>query len=316
MTDLAGSITLEKAAPNQEEANLVKEGERLFEEGDVSGAEELFKRAVDECPGNVQALNNLAVAALAKGDSRAALGRLKEAVDMKPDFLEARFNLSELYCLDQKWQKAAKELEAILSFKPGDIPAVKRLAQVYVKMGSPEKAKDLLGGSESIKEMKAFIDSLWLGIKYYSMAEGLTEREKLEKLMHAVLKLIDGQDGRSQAFKLVGEDPESGKEIVLERLSESFYYQESTELSADSGSSPEKQELILAISEGGDWKLFHSALKAEMQAEGGCLGDYTQTRKVFKRVPELGKYDLAATLKYFGANLGPCDCHVLRAVLV
>jgi tetratricopeptide (TPR) repeat protein len=300
----------------EEKPNLVKEGERLYSQGDVEGAEALFLEAVRECPGNVQALNNLAVVALAKGDRRKATGFLRDAVEIKPDFLEARYNLSELYSMERKWSRSAKELEAILRFKPDDIPVLKRLAEVYVLMGDKDKARDLLGGSDNLAAMKAFINSLWLGIKFYSMAEGLSTRERLEKLMLAVLKLIDGQEGRSRRYRLVTNDPEDGHETILEGLSESFYYQESQELSGDASIGEDKPELILTISDHGDWKLFHNALKAEMQAEGGCLGDFTQTKKVLKNIPELRKYDADLTLKYFQANLGPCDCHVLRAVLV
>ncbi|MDR2459647.1 MAG: tetratricopeptide repeat protein [Deltaproteobacteria bacterium] len=314
-------VTIEPAnlsnSNNPEEQNLVKEGERSFEAGDIAKAEELFILAAEECPGNVQALNNLAVVSLTKGDKRAALGHLKSAVEIKPDFLEARYNLAELYILDSKWSKAVKELENILAFKPGDLPTIKRLAQVYVSMGQEEKAKELLSDSDNIAAMKAFINSLWLGIKFYSMAEGLSTKDRLEKLMLAVLKLIDGQDGRSQAFKLVGEDPDDGREIILENLAESFYYQESSDLSGEArAGDPEKPELILTIGDHEDWRIFHDALKAEMRAEGGCLGDFTQTRKVLRQQSELQKYNLDLTLKYFQSNVGPCDCHVLRAVLV
>ncbi|MDR2200418.1 MAG: tetratricopeptide repeat protein [Deltaproteobacteria bacterium] len=295
--------------------NPVKEGERLFNEGDLEGAQAMFGRALEECPGNFQALNNLAVVAITKGENQKAMGYLRSAVELKPDFLEGRFNLAELYGLEGKWNKAAKELKSILEFKPDDLPALKRLAHAYVKTGEPEKAKKLLDGSGNLGAMKAFINSLWLGIKFYSMAEGLSDRDRLEKLMFAVLKLIDGQDGRSLVYRLVATDPDTGQEIALEKLSESFYYQESSELREDVVSE-EKEELILTVGDHDDWILFHDALKEEMRAEGGCLGDYTQTKKVFKNHPELAKYDLNSTLKYFQANVGPCDCHVLRAVLV
>jgi tetratricopeptide (TPR) repeat protein len=298
-----------------ERLNPVKEGERLFNLGDFEGAISKFKEAIEECPGNFHALNNLAVVAITRQEYQKAMGYLRSAIELKPDFLEGRFNLAELYGLEEKWPKAAKEFQAILSFKPDDLPSIKRLAHVYVKMGEMEKAKKLLDGSGNLGAMKAFINSLWLGIKFYSIAEGLSPRDRLEKLMFAVLNLIDGQDGRSLIYRLVATDPESGREVVLENLSENFYYQESAEL-RDERVDSKGEELVLTIGDHPDWKLFHSALKAEMQAEGGCLGDYTQTKKVFRNHPELKKYDLNLTLKYFQANVGPCDCHVLRAVLV
>ncbi|MDR2352951.1 MAG: tetratricopeptide repeat protein [Deltaproteobacteria bacterium] len=305
---------LKSDLPNSQ-TNLVHEGEELFSLGNFDGASLFFQKALEECPGNVQALNNLAVVSLARGDSRGALGFLKEALEMRPDFLEARFNLAELYALEEKWGKAQKEFLAILKFKPDDLPTLKRLAQVYLRQGEVEKAQELLEGSDNVRAMKAFIDSLWLGIKFFAIKENLSPRERLEKLMLAVLKLIDGQDGRSQVYRLVGEDPVTGKEIVLEKLAENFYYQESEEFSG--GTTQENaEELILTIGEHEDWLLFHKALKEEMRAEGGCLGDFTQTKKVFRQLPELQKYNVDLTLKYFLNNVGPCDCHVLRAVLV
>jgi hypothetical protein len=102
--------------------------------------------------------------------------------------------------------------------------------------------------------------------------------------------------------------------VILENLAESFYYQEAQEL--DSAAKENEQELILTIGDTDDWKTFRVALQAEMKAEGGCLGDFTQTKKVLKHHGQFGKYNLEATLKYFQANVGPCDCHVLRANLV
>ncbi|MDR2300963.1 MAG: tetratricopeptide repeat protein [Deltaproteobacteria bacterium] len=297
-----------------EELNHVLEGEKLFGLGLIDEAKELFQAAVELCPGNVQAWNNLAVAAITQGDSAEAKRFLRQAIELKPDFLEARFNMAEIHCLDGKWSQAAKELQTILTFRPEDLPTLKRLAHVYVNMGEHDKAKKLLDNSDNVGAMKAFIDSLWLGIKFFTMAEGLTPRERLEKLMLAVLKLIDGQDGRSQVFKLVGTDSESGREVVLQGLSEHFYYQEAKELNDEVHAV--KPELILTIGNNDDWEAFRETLREEMRAEGGCLGDFTQTKKILKRDSRFGKYDLEATLKYFQANVGPCDCHVLRAVLV
>ena len=300
--------------PPLDDIDLVLEGERLFGEGLQAEAKELFQRAVESCPGNVQAWNNLAVASMTEGDGGGAKNCLRQAIELKPDFLEARYNLAEILGMEGKWNQAAKELQTILTFKPDDLPTTRRLAQVYVSMGKPEKAKTLLDNSDNLGAMKAFIDSLWLGIKFFTMAEGLSSRERLEKLMHAVLRLIDGQEGRSQVYKLVGYDAERGREVVLEGLAESFYYQESKELKEEAAK--RGPELILTIGDHDDWKSFREALQAEMRAEGGCLGDFTQTRKILKRDGRFHRYDLEATLKYFLANVGPCDCHVVRSVLV
>ncbi|MDR1607865.1 MAG: tetratricopeptide repeat protein [Deltaproteobacteria bacterium] len=292
----------------------VLEGERLFADGRVDEARELFQAAVDLCPGNVQAWNNLAVASLNTERLPEAEKCLKKALELKPDFWEARYNLAEVHALSGRWPKAAKELKKILESKPDDLPTIKRLAQVYLEMGDTDAARAILEDSDNLGATRAFIDSLWLGVKYFSLAEGLSIRSRLENLMLAVLKLIDGQDGRSMVYKLVGQDPLDGQSVTLENLADHFYYKESREIQPDQNSG--SVELVLTIGDNEDWAYFHKALKNEMRSEGGCLGDFTQTRKILRTQERFRKYDIAATLDYFRANVGPCDCHVLRAVLV
>ncbi|MDR2726287.1 MAG: tetratricopeptide repeat protein [Candidatus Adiutrix sp.] len=297
--------------------DLVAEGEDLFRAGRLTEAKTRFQAATLACPGHAPAWNNLAVIALAEGADDQAEGFLRQALEIKADFLEARWNLVEIHCLRGQWPKAARELQKILEFKPADLPALKRLAQVYIQSGQPDRARELLNGSETLGAMRAFVDSLWLGIKFYALADDLSARDKLEKFTASFLKFLDGQDGRSLRYKLVGLDPETGRETVLEGFHDAFHYKE-----APGGLSPAalddrgESALILTIGEHGDWSFFREALRAEMRAEGGCLGDFTQTRKVLRREGRLAKYNLTDTLKYFRDNVGPCDCHVLRAVLV
>jgi len=298
------------------EVDQVAAGERLFEEGRVADAKAMFQAATETCPGNPQAWNNLAVIAITEGQDREAENHLRRALEIKGDFLEARFNLVEIYCLRNQWTRAARELARILELKPSDLPAVKRLAQVYVAMGEPEKARDLLDESGNMGAMKAFVDSLWLGIKYYAMADDLSARDKLEKFVGAILKFLDGQDGRSLRYKLVATDPDTGREVALEDFFNAFYYKETPSFTLNDDGEPGRPELILTIGDNDDWEFFRDALRSEMKAEGGCLGDFTQTRKVLRREARLTKYNLNSTIRYFQDNVGPCDCHVLRAVLV
>ncbi len=294
----------------------VAAGERLFEEGRVDEAKAMFRAAADSCPGHPQAWNNLAVIAMTEGLDREAESHLRRALEVKSDFLEARLNLVELYCFRQQWSRAAKELNRILEIRPSDLPAVKRLAQVYLAMGESDKARRLLDESGGLGAMKAFVDSLWLGIKYYAMADDLSARDKLEKFAGAVLKFLDGHDGRGPRYKLVAADPETGREVVLEDFFNTFYYKETPSFTLGGDEEPGRPELILTIGDNEDWEFFREALRAEMKAEGGCLGDFTQTRKIMRREARLAKYNLASTIRYFQDNVGPCDCHVLRAVLV
>lgn len=297
--------------------NPVLEGERLFNEGRIEEARAVFQAAVDNCPGDALAWNNLAVLAMAESEPKEAEKYLRRALEVRSDFLEARYNLAEVYCQQAEWRKAERELKAILRLKPSEILAIKRLAGMYMDSGQADKAQALLDDSGNMGAMKAFIDSLWLGIKYCAMQDELSVRDKLEKYTSAVLRLLDGLDGQSRRYKLVSVDPDSGEETVLEDFYKSFYYKESpSPLVNRQDSGPDSLKLVLTIGDHEDWHLFREALRAEMRAEGGCLGDFTQSRKVLRQENNLTKYDLEATLKYFQDNVGPCDCHALRAVLV
>lgn len=295
--------------------DFVLEGERLFAEGRLEEARAMFQAAADHCPGNAMAWNNLAVVAISEDNDRQAENYLRQALEVRSDMLEARFNLVEIYSLRSQWPKAAKELHRILERHPADLPAIRRLAQVYISMGQPDKARELMEDPDNMGAIKSFIDSLWLGIKYYAMADDLSPREKLEKYTGAILKFLDGQGGRSRRYRLVSFDPDQGREVSLEGFFESFYYKERPGLSLGE-SEGDQAGLVLTIGENEDWLFFREVLRAEMKAEGGCLGDFTQTRKVMRREARLAKYSLPATLKYFQDNVGPCDCHALRAVLV
>ncbi|UQZ89281.1 hypothetical protein C4J81_08770 [Deltaproteobacteria bacterium Smac51] len=296
------------------EVNHVAEGERLFSEGLVEEAKAMFKAATEECPGNAQAWNNLAVMAITENDTRQAENYLRRALEVKSDCLEARHNLAEIYSMRGQHSRAAKELSRVLEMQPGDLATIKRLAQIYVSMGEPEKAREILDDSLNMGAMKSFIDSLWLGIKYYALADEYTARDKLEKFTGAILKFLDGQEGRSRRWRLVSTDPDTGEDAVLEGFFDAFYYKETPSLTITTEG--ERTELVLTIGDNDDWDFFREVLRNEMRAEGGCLGDFTQTRKVLKRETRLAKYDLNATLQYFQDNVGPCDCHVLRAVMV
>ncbi len=301
--------------PILEEADIdyVAEGERLFSEGLTEEAKAMFRKAAELCPGNAHAWNNLAVLAIEENDKEAEK-YLKRALEVKSDCLDARHNLAEVYSMRGQYSRAAKELGKILEIMPGDLATIRRLAQVYVNMGQPDKAREILDDSKNLGAMKSFIDSLWLGMKYYALADEYTARDKLEKYTGAVLKFLDGQDGRSRRYRLVSTDPDTGEEVVLEGFFENLYYKESPSftINAETGGG----NLVLTIGDNDDWHFFREMLRNEMKAEGGCLGDFTQTRKVLKREARLLKYDLNATLKYFQDNVGPCDCHVVRAVMV
>ena len=294
----------------------LNEGERLFAQGLMKEAQAMFLKVTSIYPGSAPAWNNMAVIASLEGQDAEAEKFFKQALEVQEDYLDASHNLAEFYVRQGNPKRAVRELTRVLEFKPSDIPTLKFLSHIYIDMGQPEKGYQLLEEFKGIGAMRSFIDSLWLGIKYYTMADDLSPRDKLEKFTVAVLKYLDGQDGRSPRYKLVATDQETGEEVALEDFYSMLYYRENPSLAVGSEAGAGNLPVVLTISDHPDWHFFRETLRAEMRSEGGCLGDFTQTRKVMKREPKLAPYDLEATLKYFRANVGPCDCHALKGSMV
>jgi|GEM_PF-1559981 len=75
---------------------LIEAGEVCFGFGSYNDAKEFFERAVLLQPGNADALNNLGVTELYKGDIDNARGYFTKALSVAPDHREARINIESL----------------------------------------------------------------------------------------------------------------------------------------------------------------------------------------------------------------------------
>lgn len=292
----------------------VQLGEELFSQGKFEEAMNCFQTAIESNPLDLEALNDLGVVSMKLGRGENAEQYFLKAIEINDDFLDAHLNLAQYYIEENMWDKASYHLKKTLDANPENIALVKQLAFIHTKMGRHEEARKIVEASKSINLQKEFIDNLWFSIKYWEMVEDLSIRDRLEGLAAGLLASIDGESTPNIHFSLIGQDPESGDNITIEWLRESFYYNESEAYSLVDRR--ENSREVLTIGDNPDWSYFRLKLHLEMKDEGGCLGDFTHTKKVLKREARLSKYDLERTLEYFMANVGPCDCHVYRAVLV
>ena len=67
---------------------------KLVKQGDFDRAAVLFRKAVEERPGDATAHNNLGVALFFKGDSAAGIAQFEQALKINPAFEEAKINLA------------------------------------------------------------------------------------------------------------------------------------------------------------------------------------------------------------------------------
>ena len=291
----------------------VELGEELFAQGRIEEARECFLSVIQVHPEDPHALNDLGVVCLQSGQTERAEEYFRLAAKARPDYADARINLAGMYVAAQDWENAAAVIEETLEILPDNIQAVNQLALAYARLGREEERKKLLSGSRSLSLMKELIDSVWMAVNYWELAEDLTLRERLEGLAGSLLGVVDGANSSGLHYQLTAEDPAAGRTVSLEWLKDYMYYRQEESPNVALKKSGRRTR-VLSIDQGMDWKMFRFMLQKEMGAEGGCLGDFTQTRKVLKNNMRFDEYDVDATMKYFRENLGPCDCHVARGV--
>ena len=287
----------------------VEQGEALYQEGRIEEARDCFLAVVAENPRDARALNDLGAVCLALGRESEARVWFLKAVEIAPDYIDARFNLAGFLLSREEWGLAGAQLEEILKLEPQNPQAIKELAQVFSRTGRTDDAWRLLEKSRTRNMMKELIDAFWYDIEYWEREEGKTVRERLEGVVASCLAAIDGSRSPHIPFKLLTEDETSREVVWLEGLADAFYYRRRMSVGRDNGRSPQKP---IPAGNNPVWLEFREVLQKEMSAEGGCLGDFTHTRKVMKNQGFLQKYDIEETLKYFMEHIGPCDCHVYR----
>ncbi|MEW6263496.1 MAG: tetratricopeptide repeat protein [Thermodesulfobacteriota bacterium] len=293
----------------------VFQGELLFSQGRLEEARSCFQAALTEAPESTLALNDLAVTCLALGRPEEAERYFLEALALEPGFREARFNLADLYLDREQWPEAVALLEDDGQGGSEDLARLNRLAKAYAALGRKDKVASLIDGSRAMSLMKKLADSFWFIINYWELEKDLSLRARLEGAVSTVLSVLDGQGGPDLVLKLVAADPENGEPLVLEGLRQAFYYK-NAETGAVRRLRTETNEgrprEVLRIGPHPDWEFFRPLLFNEIKYEGGCLGDFTHSKKILRRECRLSRYDIEATLAYFRETVGPCDCHVFK----
>jgi tetratricopeptide (TPR) repeat protein len=296
----------------------VARGEELFAQGKVEEAKDIFAAAAQESPQDPDAWNDLGVVCQALGHTEEAIAHFHRAIEVNGDNMEARINLADMLFQTGHWDGAIDQYEAALRIEPDNTALIREAGKAYSAAGRVHEFQELLGRSKPLGLAKQLIDALWTNINYWELVEGLTLRERLEGAVAGVLSAIDGETKSNLPFKLVASDPESDEITVIEKLRDLFYYKQQAAPSVERirKQTPDGPRIAFEWENNQDWDFLRLKLRRELLDEGGCLGDFTQTRKVLTREPRLQKYDLEETLEYFRETFGPCDCHVFRGIPV
>jgi tetratricopeptide (TPR) repeat protein len=99
---------------------IYKKAGDFFKSGRTEDAEIYYKKVLELDPGYVEALNNLGVIYIHKGDYESAVSSLKKAIRLRPGYVESYYNMACLYSIKSEAEKGIIYLEKAVDLN-GDV---------------------------------------------------------------------------------------------------------------------------------------------------------------------------------------------------
>lgn len=139
----------------------IEKGEKLFANGQIDQAKDIFELILQNQPENHKALNNIGVIHHTTGNLQEAEGYFLKAIEAKEDYPDALVNLANLYQGTKRWEEAAVQLEKHIAINGQDPNLFNQLGMVYLEMGNTEKARIALKKSFDLNpDQESVIESL------------------------------------------------------------------------------------------------------------------------------------------------------------
>ena len=198
-------------------AALTARGGEALVEGDLEKAEELYRRAVQADPANLEARRNLAVALtrggreseaakaleaalrlepdnalvafdlanarLAAGEFDGALDAFRRSLESQPDLEAAHFNLANALMQGQRWQEAETHLRRCLEISPENTQASYLLAMARYQQG---EQKEGLQGLRNVLRRDPSMTAARM-----SLASILTQTGRLDQARRQYAAVVD-----------------------------------------------------------------------------------------------------------------------------
>jgi colanic acid/amylovoran biosynthesis protein len=143
----------------------IKQGEKLFNEGEIEKAEKIFLNLLEKNPEDGESMNNLGAIHYAKGNLRKAEDFFIKAVATKNDYLDALLNLSDLYRNEKRWKDAACQLEKCILIRQDDPDLYNQLAMTYIECGDLINARNKIIKSLDLKPEQKDIQEVMVNME-------------------------------------------------------------------------------------------------------------------------------------------------------
>jgi tetratricopeptide (TPR) repeat protein len=189
------------------------EGAARLEKGDVAGATESFRKAVEADPRNAEALNNFGKMLARQGRTQEAMQYLRRAMAADPTQAETYFNVEEIYRQAGQPRDALHALDALVKARDGRVDDVAgtlayRRAVNTCALGDTTEALDYL---EQAVKRSPEIPGPWLTLSVLDRKVGRIDRA-VEAAEHAARLAPDVQEAalvQAAAFMAARRDSEA-----------------------------------------------------------------------------------------------------------
>ncbi|MDR1086596.1 MAG: tetratricopeptide repeat protein [Deltaproteobacteria bacterium] len=242
-------------------------GDHYFEEGDLPGAMEEYRRGLILEPGHINLLNSLGVCHGRLSDHKAAAACFDEVLKIEPENLMALFNKGCSLIMSGRLEEAAETLGLAVKLPSPGFEVFYQHGRLLLELGHPEEARESLLQAAALKDRRGAVYRL-LG-----QAELLTDHQKeaLEAFKQAVK--YDPDDAPSlSSLGILFLEQANDREVALS------LFQRSVEI--DPTNSLFRQRLGKLFFELGDFIGAKHHLKAAV--DYGC-----RVPDVYKRLDEL-----------------------------
>lgn len=156
-------------------------------------AAELFEKAYDLKPENVDAFNGLVETLYAMEDDKLAVESVRRVAESHPERFEPNLALGDLHLQGGRYGEAIQSFENARRADPNDPQALQRIAQVFSKQNQPAQAAEALGRAEKL------VDQHIRNAKENGMEAPRMEKDKLNLRLATVEMLAAAGNGREAA---------------------------------------------------------------------------------------------------------------------
>ncbi len=138
--DVVRTLPQETVPQTKDDEEYITEAKRLLELGDMKGAVESYKKAIDVNPENYLAFCELGAVYYKMGKPDNALFYLKKSLDLNDDYYLTHYNLGLVYNRIGKSSLARREYEKVIAQRPDYVSAYNNIASIAERSGNLEEA--------------------------------------------------------------------------------------------------------------------------------------------------------------------------------